>query len=409
MSEKSRPPTPSLLALHLFEHHLYKLLPLYSASFTGDKNQVIKYCTEVLKRLDRAQYMDKHFNLLSPGCTKGGKSRAIVAHTDAVGVQENVAIQQGIGYNFASDIIYNKTGKRPIGGDDKVGVAIALTIGEIMPDVSVWLFADEEVGLVGSNNVENIDPVDLAIQFDRRGAVDLIPKIGQTNIASKRTAGKVLRLLTHRVPENGGSTDVAALVRRNIAQCAFNFSCGYYAPHTAREYIVYAEAQRSLLDALAIMLALPDDDIVPADQTETLVLTRSSLMSSSTTYSSNVTPYKAPTGPVDTSPKATAPTGATVVAPTTQTVSTTTAGKSLDDSSLLYSDGQSVKRFYMATQETCFLCGGEIPISSKNTPSWIALIQQEIVCSECLKTVSPTEAKTLVGLATGAGVTETGV
>jgi tripeptide aminopeptidase len=257
-------PSVKLKTLMRFEQHLMMLLRLYNSSYSGDNNQVIQYCEHHLTKMGRTVHKDKAFNLFSPGnSTTFGK--AIVAHTDSVGGEEKVATMQSIIYNPISDIIYNNSGRRPMGGDDKVGVAIALTIAELIPQAHVILPADEEVGCVGSRQFNMVEEtIPFAIQFDRRGSKDIVPVIGGTKIASKHTLKAVQHLLPHRGVVKGAFTDVLALSERNVVGCAFNMSCGYYNPHDVREYIVYSQAIQSMNDAVMVMMMLFHEDIVPA-------------------------------------------------------------------------------------------------------------------------------------------------
>lgn len=258
MGDREKSSSHLVKAIQLFEHHLFNILPLYNVSETSVKdNLVIQYSYETLARLGKKPRIDKHKNVIADGSI----SRAMVAHTDSVGHFDRYAVKQAIRYSPKPGIIYNRTGRRPMGADDKVGVAIALAMAEIMPELAIWLPSDEEIGCVGSHALQDIEPVDFALQFDRRNAVDLVSSIGVTKLASRQTINQALKILPHRKEVSGMSTDVGVLVRREAAMCAFNMSCGYYLPHDQREYIVYAEAIQSMMDAVRLMFLLEDADI----------------------------------------------------------------------------------------------------------------------------------------------------
>lgn len=250
--------TFKLQTLTRFEEHLFNILPLYSVSYSDERNQVIAYCSKVLADLGRKVEIDKDYNIVAEALKPGADRRAIVAHTDTVGSLDAHATHQSIRYNIETDIIYNKSQRRAMGGDDKVGVAIALTVAEFLPEVTCILVANEEVGCVGSSSVM-FEKVDFALQFDRRGSIDLVNEIFG-KMATERTTRAALRLLPHRRVVCGMITDVQTLVERNLASCAFNMSCGYYEPHSASEYIVYSEAQMSLNDAFTLMLGMSTED-----------------------------------------------------------------------------------------------------------------------------------------------------
>lgn len=256
--------TIRLQALNRFEEHLFNILPLYSVSHSDERNQVIAYSMKVLADLGRTPILDKHYNIIADSVVPSDDRRCMVAHTDTVGSLEPAATHQSIRYNSDMDIIYNRSNRRAMGGDDKVGVAIALTVAEFIPWVHVLLVADEEVGCIGSSQVE-VEAYDFCLQFDRRGAIDLVNEIFG-KLATAKTTKAALSLLPHRRQVSGMITDVGTLVERGIAKCAFNMSCGYYEPHYASEYIVLSEAFMSMNDAITLMLGLSIYDFEPVDR-----------------------------------------------------------------------------------------------------------------------------------------------
>lgn len=236
--------------------HLMELLPLYSVSRSDAENQAIWYSVGVLEKLGREANLDKHWNIISPGTG----NRAVVAHTDTVGSIDATAKKQSIRYNSSTGIIYNRSGFRAMGGDDKVGMAFALAIAEHIPETHVWLVANEEIGLLGSRAIEPGVKVDLAVQLDRRGSYALVTRITGP-LCGWKTEKAAKALLPHRKDVNGGMTDVMALVDRDIAKTAFNMSCGYFNPHGSDEFIVMSLAIQSFIDGLVLLTCLADDDL----------------------------------------------------------------------------------------------------------------------------------------------------
>ena len=53
-------------------------------------------------------------------------------------------------------------------------------------------------------------------------------------------------------------TDVDIFTMRGLTGNAVNLSCGYYRPHSAREYIVLGHAMQTLLDAYALLVTLSE-------------------------------------------------------------------------------------------------------------------------------------------------------
>jgi hypothetical protein len=155
-----------------------------------------------------------------------------------------------------------------MGGDDKVGVAFVLAMLEMRQDFMGLLVADEEVGCVGSRAVQ-CEPIDFAIQLDRRDRNDIAFQVAGTNVCSLHTAHYIMGLVPHRKPVPGGSTDVGQLVSRGIAKCALNMSCGYYQPHSSTEYLRMNDVHVAVMDALTILYGLHGDMISPAMRTET--------------------------------------------------------------------------------------------------------------------------------------------
>ena len=383
-------PSIKIKMLTTFDRHLFALLPLYNSSYTGDDNQVIQYSLRVLKALGRDVYRDKHDNVIS---NAPNGTRAIVAHTDAVGDKEHpAATMQGIGYSEVTDIIYNKSNRRPMGGDDKVGVAAALTIAEYMPDVHCWLFADEEVGCQGSSRAEGLPHTPFGVQLDRRDSIDLIPKIGGSNIASLHTTKAALCLLPHRKVANGGSTDVGALVRRGVLGCAFNMSCGYYNPHSSDEYIVLSEALMAFNDACTLLYCLDlDEDIKPAEQKENIADGRACLTTTQT-------PIPTPThqhyrqGGTTEAPKATTATSTTASTNGTppKELSALKVSVERESKAITYTGKGTVRFFHVSKDVKCAVCdtpGGEKILITRLPKAEVG------VCIRCMECIDLEEAE----------------
>lgn len=263
----------SKVNIRTFREHLLALLPMRNESRKRG-TLVESYCVSVLTDLGRQVKPDLDGNIMH-----FAGNRAIVAHTDSV--------MQGGGKDIEPIVhkygrIHSKNRARPIGGDDKVGIAIALTIAAAHPELAILLFADEEVGCVGSRSLKLTSPFDLAVQCDRKGVNDLVGETSWTQIASAGAQRAVQDILPHRDLTVGGLTDVVELVCNGQCDNAFNLSCGYYEPHSRHEYIVLAHAVQALLDAEAILLQFPQsmapakaddwgvDDTFDADEEWTL-------------------------------------------------------------------------------------------------------------------------------------------
>ena len=138
------------------------------------------------------------------------------------------------------------TEKTGIGGDDKVGVFVALTLLLTKPTIKVALFVEEESGCIGSKQADMNFFIDSAfvMQTDRRDYGDFVRHIyGQKLYGEEfaRAIGRTISKYNFR-PTNGGLTDVYQLVQNGCKVAVFNCSSGYYNPHTSDEYVVVKEA-----------------------------------------------------------------------------------------------------------------------------------------------------------------------
>lgn len=163
-----------------------------------------------------------------------------VAHTDTVHkIIDNfaVVIHKGVYYGKDRD-----TGKQHgVGGDDKVGVALALQALIDFPVMKAAFFRDEEIGCVGSRQADMsfFKDVSLVAQADRRGNHDFADTIFGNDLVGRQFAYAVKPLLEQHGYKSvrGMLTDVYQL-RENGLECpSFNMSAGYHDPHSDRETV----------------------------------------------------------------------------------------------------------------------------------------------------------------------------
>ncbi|MES4791697.1 MAG: hypothetical protein C4321_00755 [Chloroflexota bacterium] len=186
----------------------------------------------------------------------------IIAHTDTVHPpipdrDFSVRSYQGIFYGW------DRRWHRQVGcgGDDKVGIFLALDALRHLPAVKAAFFRDEEVGCLGSlvADLTFFDDVEFVLQFDRRGYGEIVTRIGNTELCGEDFLNELRPLLKrHDWQEvNGLLTDVLALKERGLAVSAVNIACGYYRPHTDGEYVVIDDVRRvrhvmyEMIDVLA--------------------------------------------------------------------------------------------------------------------------------------------------------------
>lgn len=172
----------------------------------------------------------------------------VVAHIDTV---HDVNMDVEVRFNENGDLIAYDTVKNAqygIGGDDKVGVYIALEMLSKFDAIKVALFSREEIGCIGSGNCrkEFFDDSAFLIQCDRRGSEDLIKYGHAIQLFGEDFDNAISPYLTkwgYKI-EAGGQTDVVELKETGLGVACFNMSCGYYMPHTSTEYIRLVDVER---------------------------------------------------------------------------------------------------------------------------------------------------------------------
>lgn len=155
-------------------------------------------------------------------------------------------------YNENTGVITsNET--RPMGGDDKCGIAIALEVARktgTMP-MKLLFTVSEEVGCVGikhiyKHNADFLKNVDYDITIDRRGGDNICLYSAKQKNCSNYFAGELAKFAIIsgiRVQIVDGSiADV--LHMKPYIENVVNISAGYYEPHTNKEYVKFFEVER---------------------------------------------------------------------------------------------------------------------------------------------------------------------
>ena len=136
-----------------------------------------------------------------------------------------------------------------LGADDKVGVWVNLKCLLKFDHIKAVFFVGEETGCVGSGKCDMtfFDDCRYVIQCDRRNGNDLITTIGGwTQLCSPEFIKDIKPELFGYKEEQGLITDVGELKDRGLKVSAINLSCGYYEPHTDREFIYKSEVLNCL-------------------------------------------------------------------------------------------------------------------------------------------------------------------
>lgn len=169
----------------------------------------------------------------------------IVAHTDQV---QTAACRVYQAKDIAFGLSLDGRSFEGLGADDKNGIWVALKCLQSFDVIKAAFFRDEERGCLGSAkaNVKFFDDCRFVLQCDRRGGHDFITDIGYTKICSKEFI-KAADIKTFGFKEQTGMmTDVQKLRNLGVKVSCCNISCGYYEPHTAREYTILPELKNTL-------------------------------------------------------------------------------------------------------------------------------------------------------------------
>lgn len=220
-----------------------KLIEVLSIqSYSHQQFRMFAYLIRQVKALGCSYYV---YN----GCiyvTKGDAINypCVVAHMDTVhDIVEDLTVVEFDGkLTGFNSVTMEQTG---IGGDDKVGVFVALQCLEHFDNIKVVFFRDEEVGCQGSYSadVDFFSDCTFVLQCDRRGYGDFVTNASGTELSSSEFQADILPIIKDYGYKftTGMMTDVMALKESKISCSMANISCGYYNPHMCNEYVVVHE------------------------------------------------------------------------------------------------------------------------------------------------------------------------
>jgi hypothetical protein len=184
--------------------------------------------------------------------TKGYSTRfpCIVAHMDTVHelVEDLTVVQIGHNLTGFNSVQMEQTG---IGGDDKVGIFIALECLEKFDNIKAAFFRDEEIGCHGSYmaDMKFFDDCAYVLQCDRQRNDDFITVASGVVLSSKKFQHDVQPIIKpygYSLHKNGMMTDVMALKEIGVPLSMANIACGYYNPHCENEYVNIDDVENCL-------------------------------------------------------------------------------------------------------------------------------------------------------------------
>jgi len=209
---------------------------------SGKNAKMLRYIKKQLKAIGGVTFYQD--NLGSIYATKGSADlyTCMVAHTDTVHnmvPESNFQIYTDKNILFSIDTrSYKRCG---IGGDDKVGVYLALKMMASKDRCKAAFFVDEEIGCVGSASADLkfFKDVNLCLQADRKNVREVTSSINSIQMYGKEFADMIepIVLANNFKEVDGGTTDVGQLGGSLRGIPMFNVACGYYRPHTDNEYV----------------------------------------------------------------------------------------------------------------------------------------------------------------------------
>lgn len=219
---------------------------------------------------------EKNKNLLF---TRGNPDYCLVAHTDvcrdhsSFRAEISNLIPNPVIKNFNGDkIIQDKDCKVQVGGDDRLGVSIALWLAlHTKQDMSILFTTDEEVGLLSAFDCKfkELSNFKLLIQIDRGNQSNqIVGSIMGLRLCDDKTLNLIFYLLEKnnikRKLVTGYATDVFALKKNEMCKNAINMTCGYHNSFSdsGDEYINLREAKETA-DLVNILLKSQNEWIDP--------------------------------------------------------------------------------------------------------------------------------------------------
>lgn len=215
-------------------------------------------------------FLDKNISLISPSAlvehTEEGNILVtkkqtghtdylpcVVAHMDTVHeIYEGFkVIQKADNLSAVQRYGTNKVSLAGIGGDDKVGVYLALEMLRHFDNIKIAFFTNEEIGCVGSNAVdlEWFKDTSFVIQGDRRGNNEIIYSDMNGVVASDEFIEDTRPIATrhgYRFSDQGSYTDATTMSGNGLCVSAYNIACGYYNAHTVKEFVVISDVAKSM-------------------------------------------------------------------------------------------------------------------------------------------------------------------
>lgn len=221
----------------LFFTLLYKQTPSKSAH----QDRFINWLKDRLEKTPGVRVsQDKFGNLYA---VKGDTDLypCVIAHTDI-----NQYFKKELRVERTDKFVYgmdNETGLQcGVGFDDKNGCLFALMMFDLIDEIKIAFFKDEEIGAVGSKqaNAEFFRDCSMIFQMDRNSykGLELITRTNGVQVCSKEFVEAATPFMEkYHVTEGTGSfTDVGEIVKLAGVDCiGCNLGAGYFDEHSEQE------------------------------------------------------------------------------------------------------------------------------------------------------------------------------
>ena len=153
-----------------------------------------------------------------------------------------------------------------IGGDDKCGVFVCLSLMTKLAVIKGAFFVEEEIGMLGSKVSDDsfFKNVGYAIQFDAPSANWITEVCSGVRIFEDFFKDMIKEVLSDNGYTNFSNdpfTDVNQLAQKYDFNC-LNLGCGYYRQHTDYEYVIISEVEKSLKAGLDLIEYLGNDKYI---------------------------------------------------------------------------------------------------------------------------------------------------
>ena len=233
---------------------IIKLLQI--PSYSGLEYRMIKYIIRWCEKHNIRYSKDKYNNLyLTKGkCKNGQYYPCITVHLDTVH-KDNIQLIKN--HKNIPIIIekYNKITKiysnKGIGGDNKCGIIIALSLLKQSKLLKVALFVSEEKNLYGSNNLFKpfFRDIGYVISFDSPGRNNGAYACNGLKLFSYNFYFKEIKNICDRYKchyfNNEPNTDIVNIKRITNVECMI-FGGGFYNPHSKNEYIILEDVKHAI-------------------------------------------------------------------------------------------------------------------------------------------------------------------